>query len=133
VGEDVKGDGRGDKTSGHLHGCSPAGRALNANRVTVRRVHVGILGGGNISVTHARAAAAAGCRIAAVWGQNAGKAAAIAREHGAPSFDDLDRFLAHRPMDLIAIGSPSDLHATRARAHHVGCAPAPSRSRGETD
>jgi hypothetical protein len=37
-------------------------------------VHVGILGGGNVSVTHARAAAAAGCRIAAVWGRNAGKA-----------------------------------------------------------
>jgi predicted dehydrogenase len=27
------------------------------------------------------------------------------------AYDDLDRFLAHRPMDLVAIGSPSGLHA----------------------
>ena len=75
-------------------------------------MNVGILGGGNISATHARAAAAAGCQIAAVWGQNRDKAEAIGREHNAPVFDDLERFLAHRPMDLIAIGSPSGMHAT---------------------
>jgi UDP-N-acetyl-2-amino-2-deoxyglucuronate dehydrogenase len=74
-------------------------------------VHVGILGGGNISTTHARAAAAAGCAVAAVCGTNAEKTAAIAREHGATPYDDVDRFFRQRPMDLVAIGSPSGLHA----------------------
>jgi UDP-N-acetyl-2-amino-2-deoxyglucuronate dehydrogenase len=88
-------------------------------------MHIGILGGGNISVTHARAAAAvAGCRIAAVWGQNETKVAAIARDYGAAVYHDLDRFLAHRPMDLVAIGSPSGLHgdhitAAAGRGLHV--------------
>ncbi len=80
-------------------------------------MHVGILGGGNISTTHARAAAAAGCTVAAVCGTNAEKTAAIAREHGATPYADLDRFLTHRPMDLVAIGSPSGLHAL-----HIGLA-----------
>jgi UDP-N-acetyl-2-amino-2-deoxyglucuronate dehydrogenase len=79
-------------------------------------VHVGILGGGNISGTHARAAVAAGCTVAAVWGHNAGKAGAIAREYSAPAYSDLDTFLAHRPMDIVAIGSPSGLHATHISA-----------------
>jgi UDP-N-acetyl-2-amino-2-deoxyglucuronate dehydrogenase len=79
-------------------------------------VNIGILGGGNISATHARAAAAAGCRVAAVYGQNTGKTAAIAGEHGAASFTDIDHFLAHRPMDIVAIGSPSGVHATQISA-----------------
>ena len=80
-------------------------------------MHIGILGGGNISATHARAAAAvAGCQIVAVWGQNETKVAAIARDHGAAVYQDLDRFLAHRPMDLVAIGSPSGLHADHITA-----------------
>jgi UDP-N-acetyl-2-amino-2-deoxyglucuronate dehydrogenase len=74
-------------------------------------VHVGILGGGNISTTHARAASAAGCTVAAVCGTNAEKTAAIAREHGATPYADLNRFFRQRPMDLVAIGSPSGLHA----------------------
>jgi predicted dehydrogenase len=75
-------------------------------------VRVGILGGGNISATHAQAAAAIpGCEVVAVWGQNHEKSAALAREHHARAYDDLQQFLAHRPMDVVAIGSPSGLHA----------------------
>jgi UDP-N-acetyl-2-amino-2-deoxyglucuronate dehydrogenase len=75
-------------------------------------VQVGIVGGGNISATHARAAAAVdGCRVAAVFGRNHERAAAIAREYGVPAYDDLNKLLAHRPMDVVAIGSPSGLHA----------------------
>jgi predicted dehydrogenase len=75
-------------------------------------VQVGIVGGGNISATHARAAAAIGdCHVAAVWGQNRQRAAAIADEHGARLFDHLNGLLAHRPLDVVAIGSPSGLHA----------------------
>lgn len=79
-------------------------------------MHVGILGGGNISATHARAAVAAGCQIAAVCGPNALKVGAIAREHGVPGYDSLEAFLSHRPMDLVAIGSPSGLHGAQIKA-----------------
>lgn len=80
-------------------------------------MNIGILGGGNISATHARAAAAIpGVSVVAVWGQHRDKAAAIAAEHHAVAYDDLERFLAHRPMDIVAIGSPSGLHAQHARA-----------------
>jgi predicted dehydrogenase len=80
-------------------------------------VNVGILGGGNISATHARAVAGlAGCRVAAVWGARQDVGSRIAAEHSAPFYADLDRFLDHRPMDLVAIGSPSGLHAQHATA-----------------
>jgi UDP-N-acetyl-2-amino-2-deoxyglucuronate dehydrogenase len=80
-------------------------------------VHIGILGAGNISDTHARAAAAIpGMAVAAVFGANPGKTAAMAARYGATPYGDLDSFLAHRPMDVVAIGSPSGLHAEQALA-----------------
>jgi UDP-N-acetyl-2-amino-2-deoxyglucuronate dehydrogenase len=80
-------------------------------------VHIGILGAGNISDTHARAAAAIpGIVISAVFGANPEKTAALAARHGATAYRDLDSFLAHRPMDFVAIGSPSGLHAEQALA-----------------
>jgi UDP-N-acetyl-2-amino-2-deoxyglucuronate dehydrogenase len=79
-------------------------------------VNVGILGGGNISATHARAAVAAGCRVAAVWGQNSDKSNALSREHGATAYARLEDFLLHRPMEVVAIGSPSGLHAAHIAA-----------------
>ncbi len=75
-------------------------------------IKVGILGAGNISDTHARAARSIpGVEVVAVYGQNASKASRLAELYGGRVFDDLDRFLDHRPMDLVAIGSPSGLHA----------------------
>jgi UDP-N-acetyl-2-amino-2-deoxyglucuronate dehydrogenase len=79
-------------------------------------MRIGIVGAGGISATHVRAAQAiAGVEIVAVHGANALKTTALAREAGAVAYDDLDRFLAH-PMDLVAIGSPSGLHAEQAIA-----------------
>jgi UDP-N-acetyl-2-amino-2-deoxyglucuronate dehydrogenase len=79
-------------------------------------VRIGILGGGGISDTHARAARAiAGVRVVAVHGANRDKVAALAKSAGATAYDDLDRFLAH-PMDVVAIGSPSGVHAEQATA-----------------
>jgi UDP-N-acetyl-2-amino-2-deoxyglucuronate dehydrogenase len=76
--------------------------------VTLR---VGILGAGNISDTHARAAAAiAGVEVTAVHGGNRERAERLAAAYGATACPDLDAFLSH-PMDLVAIGSPSGLHA----------------------
>jgi UDP-N-acetyl-2-amino-2-deoxyglucuronate dehydrogenase len=84
-------------------------------------VFVGILGGGNISDTHARAAISIpGVSIAAIYGTNPDKTKRLAERVGGAVYDDLDRFLDHRPMDLVAIGSPSGLHAEQgiAAAQH---------------
>ena len=79
--------------------------------------YIGLIGGGNISETHARAARAIpGVEIAAVFGTNANKVAALCREHGGKAYQDFDAFLAHRPMDMVAIGSPSGLHAAQGIA-----------------
>jgi UDP-N-acetyl-2-amino-2-deoxyglucuronate dehydrogenase len=79
--------------------------------------HIGLIGGGNITNTHARAARAiAGVNIAAIYGTNADKITALCDEYGATPYHDLDAFLAHRPMELVAIGSPSGLHASQGIA-----------------
>jgi UDP-N-acetyl-2-amino-2-deoxyglucuronate dehydrogenase len=75
-------------------------------------IHVGLIGGGNISETHARAACAIpGVEISAVYGSNAEKIARLCREHGGTPYQDFNTLLKHRPMDLVIIGSPSGLHA----------------------
>ncbi len=79
-------------------------------------MRIGILGAGGISDTHARAARAIdGVQVVAVHGANREKAAALARSAGATAYDELDAFLAH-PMDVVAIGSPSGVHAEQATA-----------------
>jgi UDP-N-acetyl-2-amino-2-deoxyglucuronate dehydrogenase len=79
--------------------------------------HVGLIGGGNISETHARAARAlSGVEIAAVYGTNSEKVGRLCREYGGTPFEDFSAFLTHRPMDLVIIGSPSGLHATQGIA-----------------
>jgi UDP-N-acetyl-2-amino-2-deoxyglucuronate dehydrogenase len=83
--------------------------------------YVGVIGGGNISDTHARAARAIpDVSVAAVYGTNAEKAARLARDHHAQRYRDFEAFLAHRPMDLVLIGSPSGCHAAEgiAAAQH---------------
>src|SRR6202521_6204083 len=84
-------------------------------------IHIGLIGGGNISDTHARAARAIpGVEIVAIHGTNAEKIAVLCREYGGTPYQDFDSFLKHRPMDLVVIGSPSGLHATQgiAAARH---------------
>jgi UDP-N-acetyl-2-amino-2-deoxyglucuronate dehydrogenase len=77
--------------------------------VTIR---VGILGAGNISETHARAAAAIEqVEVVAIHGTNAQRVERLATTYHARPYADLDAFLSHQPMDLVAIGSPSGLHA----------------------
>jgi UDP-N-acetyl-2-amino-2-deoxyglucuronate dehydrogenase len=88
-------------------------------------VHVGLIGAGNISDTHARAASAIpNVRIAAVHAPTREHAERLARAHGAVAYDTLDAFLDHRPMEMVAIGSPSGLHgehgiAAARRGLHV--------------
>lgn len=80
-------------------------------------MNIGILGGGNISDTHARAAAAVpGVKVVACYGANRERTAKLASRHDAVLYDDLEKFLAHRPMEIVAIGSPSGLHAEQGIA-----------------
>ena len=79
-------------------------------------MRVGIIGGGNISDTHARAAEAIpGLHVAAVHGDNRERTARLAAAHGATAYGDFDRFLDH-PLDLVIIGSPSGRHAEQGIA-----------------
>jgi UDP-N-acetyl-2-amino-2-deoxyglucuronate dehydrogenase len=79
--------------------------------------HVGLIGGGNISETHARAARAIpGVEVSAVYGTNSEKVQKLCREHGGTPYTDFAAFLVHRPMGLVIIGSPSGLHASHGVA-----------------
>ena len=83
--------------------------------------HIGLIGGGNITETHARAARAIpGVEIAAIHGTNAEKIARLCHEFGGTPYENFDAFLNHRPMDLVILGSPSGLHAEQgiAAARH---------------
>ena len=75
-------------------------------------IHVGLIGAGNISETHARAASAIpGVAIAGVYAPTRAHAERLAAQFGVTAHDSLDHLLDHRPLDLVAIGSPSGLHA----------------------
>ena len=122
-----------DDQSGRIHDVPPPAsdperhrdtrsderRTSQVRRAELRSVgmRIGILGGGNISGTHARAAAAIpGVEVVAVHGSNHDRAAKLAEPYRARVYDDLEQFLAHRPMDIVAIGSPSGLHAEQGIA-----------------
>ncbi len=78
---------------------------------------IGLIGGGNITETHARAARALpGIEIAAIYGTNAAKVEQLCGEYGGMPYSDFEQFLAHRPMELVAIGSPSGEHAAQGIA-----------------
>jgi UDP-N-acetyl-2-amino-2-deoxyglucuronate dehydrogenase len=75
-------------------------------------IHIGLVGGGNITETHARAARAIpDAEITGVYGTNAEKIARLSHKYGGTPFENFDAFLRHRPMDLVILGSPSGLHA----------------------
>jgi len=80
-------------------------------------IHIALIGGGNISETHARAAnAIPGVQIAAIYGTDAEKVARLCREYGGKPFADFDAFLSHRPMQAVILGSPSGQHAEQGIA-----------------
>ena len=75
-------------------------------------IHVGLIGGGNITETHARAVLAVpGMALAAVYGANIENVQRITRQYGITAYQEFESFLDHRPMGMVAIGSPSGLHA----------------------
>src|SRR5216684_2379812 len=83
--------------------------------------YIGLIGGGNITETHARAARAIpAVEISAIHGTNYEKIVRLCGEYGGTPYQDFDAFLKHRPMDLVIIGSPSGLHGSQgiAAARH---------------
>jgi UDP-N-acetyl-2-amino-2-deoxyglucuronate dehydrogenase len=80
-------------------------------------LNFGIIGGGGISDTHARAVTELeDAQVVAFYGDNPGKVANLGAKYDAPAFTDLSQFLNHRPMDAVIIGSPSGLHAAEGIA-----------------
>ena len=79
-------------------------------------MRIGLIGAGNISETHAKAAQAIpGVSVVAVHGSNEERVARLASVSGAAPYADFQAFLAH-PMDLVIIGSPSGRHAEQGMA-----------------
>jgi UDP-N-acetyl-2-amino-2-deoxyglucuronate dehydrogenase len=79
--------------------------------------YVGLIGSGNITETHARAARnIPGVEIAAIHGTNKEKIERLCREYGGTGYTNFEEFLNHRPLSVVAIGSPSGLHAEQGIA-----------------
>jgi UDP-N-acetyl-2-amino-2-deoxyglucuronate dehydrogenase len=75
-------------------------------------IHIGIIGGGGISDTHARAAQEVkGTNIVSFFGTNQNKIAQLSKTYGGRAYSEFEAFLSHKPMDAVIIGSPSGLHA----------------------
>jgi len=84
-------------------------------------IRIRLIGAGNISSTHARAASEIpGVKIVAIHGTNQEKVSCLSREFGAKPYTEFKSFLAHSPMEAVIIGSPSGLHAEQgiAAAQH---------------
>jgi UDP-N-acetyl-2-amino-2-deoxyglucuronate dehydrogenase len=85
-------------------------------------VNVGLIGGGNISDTHARAALAAGLKLVGVFGDNHTRVRDLAQRYGIVAYDTLDALVVQTSLDMVMIGSPSGCHAEQARtAALAGC------------
>jgi UDP-N-acetyl-2-amino-2-deoxyglucuronate dehydrogenase len=75
-------------------------------------IHIGIIGGGGISDTHARAASEVdNVAVSAFFGANKDKVELLSAKYGGATYVDFDGFLNHKPLDAVMIGSPSGLHA----------------------
>jgi UDP-N-acetyl-2-amino-2-deoxyglucuronate dehydrogenase len=88
----------------------------------------GIIGCGMIAEFHTRAINEIdGARVVAAWSRNPANGAKIAAMAGGdcPVYDDLDRMLAHRGLDVVCVCTPSGAHmepavqAARAGKHVV--------------
>jgi len=84
-------------------------------------IQIGIVGGGGISETHARAARETkGVEISAIYGGNREKVERLGEIYGGQTYHDFQAFLKHEPLEMVIIGSPSGMHAEQgiAAAQH---------------
>ncbi|HEV2963328.1 MAG TPA: Gfo/Idh/MocA family oxidoreductase [Candidatus Angelobacter sp.] len=80
-------------------------------------IHVGLIGGGSITSTHARACAAIpDAKIVAFCGANPQKIEQLCHQFGGSAYTDLNSFLKHPSLEMVIIGSPSGLHAEQGMA-----------------
>jgi UDP-N-acetyl-2-amino-2-deoxyglucuronate dehydrogenase len=79
-------------------------------------LQAGFVGCGNITDTHVRAAREAGVGVAAFHGRDVAKAETLAARYGGKAYARYEDFLAHRPLDMVVIGTPSALHAEQGIA-----------------
>src|SRR5256886_17456735 len=87
-------------------------------------VRIGILGGGNISDTHARAAReTAGVELVAYWARDPEKARHMARRYGGTALPGPEGMHAHRSPRVPIVGTPSGPHVPHARAAPPGGPP----------
>jgi UDP-N-acetyl-2-amino-2-deoxyglucuronate dehydrogenase len=78
---------------------------------------IGIVGGGNISETHARAALEIpGVEVAAIYGRNAERVRGLAEKYGGTAYDSYAAMLDEAGLDAVLLGSPSGLHAEQGIA-----------------
>ena len=85
--------------------------------ILLMTTYIGLIGSGNITRTHALAAnAIPDVKIAAIYGTNPQTGARLAAEHNAQPYRDFAAFLAHQPMQLVILGTPSGLHAEQGIA-----------------
>ena len=80
-------------------------------------MNFGIIGGGGISETHARAVSEVdGAQVVAFCGANPQKVKELSSRYGGECYLNFEPFLNHQPMDAVIIGSPSGLHAEQGIA-----------------
>ena len=80
-------------------------------------LRIGLVGGGNITDTHARAVLGVpGAEIAAIQGPNESRVRNLCGRYGGTPYTSYADFLEHRSLDAVAIGSPSGLHAVQGMA-----------------
>ena len=80
-------------------------------------IRIGLIGGGNITGTHARAAAAVpGSEVVAFYGMNQERIGQLSSQFGGSAYTDFNAFLNHPALEMVIIGSPSGLHAEQGIA-----------------
>ena len=78
---------------------------------------VGLIGSGNISDTHARAALElSGVELVGCWGRSAEAAQKLTARYGGTAFETLDALVSHPALDAVLVGTPSGVHAEHALA-----------------
>jgi predicted dehydrogenase len=91
--------------------------SLHSNVQSTMTHHVAIVGAGNISDTHARAASEIpGVKIEAVCGLVPERVAHLAEQYGATGYTDYEECLRHEPLSVVLLGTPSGLHAQQGLA-----------------
>jgi predicted dehydrogenase len=66
-------------------------------------IRFGIIGGGGISDTHARAVSEVeNAQVVAFYGANADKVTQLSSRYGGACYTSFDEFLNHKPMDAVS-------------------------------